>query len=118
MINFSKTETKRCGQRHIWDHLDDVFWYSNYICFIYVFPSWYIFIYKINTTFVFCSNYDYKPRLDDLMKHYQLIQLFIEKDITLMKSKVWVITPFPIVLFSSKQCLLSDTNLQPRIAKF
>ncbi|XP_062192266.1 uncharacterized protein LOC133895776 [Phragmites australis] len=59
MIHFVRKRDKRSCWRHLWDHLHEVF-----------------------------DKYDTEPVLDDLIKHQPLIKLFIERDQTLMESKI------------------------------
>ncbi|CAO2206467.1 unnamed protein product [Urochloa humidicola] len=59
MLHYVRKRDQRGCLDHLWDHLDEVF-----------------------------CKYDSKPMEDDLMKHYRLIKLFVEKDVTLMKSKI------------------------------
>ncbi|ONM27795.1 uncharacterized protein [Zea mays] len=58
MLHFFGRGEQR-SSNHLWDHLDEVF-----------------------------GKYNPKPVEDDLMKHHTLIKLFVEKDQTLMKSKI------------------------------
>ena len=52
-------------------------------------------VYAYNVySFVYWSKYNPKPAADDLMKHHNLIKLFVEKDQTLMKSNVQVTSPY------------------------
>ncbi|RCV30697.1 hypothetical protein SETIT_6G116100v2 [Setaria italica] len=59
MLHFVRKRDQRSCLDHVWDHLDEVF-----------------------------GKYDTKPMEDDLMKHHRLIKLFVENDVTLMKSKI------------------------------